>query len=341
MDWIDQKHINLISSRLERFKRQRNNVFTFRCPICGDSKKDKTKTRGYILEKPKVGTIFYCHNCHASLSLGNFFKHVDPTVYDEYSREKFIERNAAANEPQKPDISKFERPKFMADAMFKGQKKISQLDPEHPAKKYVVSRRIPSRFHHKMFFIPKFKSWVNTIVPQKFDVGGEGFVDEPRLVMPFLDKEGNCYGFQGRSFKKEGIRYITIMLDDSKPKVYGIDAVDTRGIIFVVEGPIDSMFIPNCVAMAGSSVGLDTVFPTKDKREIVVVYDNEPRNAEIVKMIDKRIDEGYNVVIWPEGLKNKDVNDMVLAGLDPEQLIRENVKGGLQAKMALNMWKRI
>lgn len=341
MDWIDQKYINLISNRLERFKRQRNNVFVFRCPICGDSQRDKSKTRGYILEKPKVGTIFYCHNCHASLSLGNFFKHVDPTVYDEYSREKFIERNTVLEAPQKPDISKFERPKFMADAMFKGQKKISQLDPEHPAKKYVVNRRIPSRFHHKLFFIPKFKSWVNTIIPQKFNISESGFVDEPRLVMPFLDKEGNCYGFQGRSFKKTGMRYITIMLDESKPKVYGIDMLDARGIVFVVEGPIDSMFLPNCIAMAGSAVSLDTVFPTKDKREIVIIHDNEPRNAEIVSMIDKRVEEGYNVVIWPDDLKYKDVNDMVLAGLDPEQIIRENMKSGLQAKMALNMWKRI
>lgn len=339
MDWIDQKYINLLSGRLERFKRQRNNVYNFRCIICGDSKRDKTKTRGFILEKPKVGTIFYCHNCHASLSFGNFLKHVDSALHSEYSREKFVERNTVPDEPQKPDISKFARPKFMSDEMFKGQKKISQLDPEHPAKKYVVKRRIPSRFHHKLFYIPKFKNWVNTIVPQKFDV--EDGVDEPRLIIPFLDKDGSCYGFQGRSFRKDGIRYITIMLDDNKPKVYGLDSLDSRGTVFVVEGPIDSMFLPNSVAMAGSSAGLEQVFPNKNRHEIVIVHDNEPRNEEIIKLIDKRIDEGYNVVIWPSDLKVKDINDMVLAGLDPEQLVRENVKNGLQAKMALNMWKKI
>jgi hypothetical protein len=223
--------------------------------------------------------------------------------------------------------------------MFKGQKKISQLDPEHPAKKYVVKRRIPSRFHHKLFYIPKFKSWVNTIVPQKFDI--EDGVDEPRLIIPFLDKDGSCYGFQGRSFRKDGIRYITIMLDDNKPKVYGLDSLDSRGIVFVVEGPIDSMFLPNCVAMAGSSVGLEQVFPNKKRDDIIIVHDNEPRNEEIVKLIDKRIDEGYNVVIWPSDLKVKDINDMVLAGLDPEQIVRENARSGLQAKMALNMWKKV
>jgi len=341
MDWIDQKYINLISNRLDRFKRSRNNVFNFRCPICGDSKRDKTKTRGYILEKPKVGTIFYCHNCHASLSLPNFLKHVDAQVHAEYVREKFVEREKPQDDIQKPDISKFTRPKFVSDAMFKNYKKISQLDPEHPAKKYVVKRRIPSRFHHKLFFVPKFKSWVNTIIPEKFDITGEGFVDEPRLIIPFLDKNGNCYGFQGRSFKKEGIRYITIIVDESKPKVYGLDTTDMRGTVFVVEGPIDSMFLPNCLAMAGSAIALESVFGSKPRNEVVIVMDNEPRNAEIINMIDKRIDEGYNVVIWPDNLAYKDVNDMVLAGLDPEQIIRDNIKSGLQAKMALTMWKKV
>lgn len=342
MDWIDQKYINLISNRLERFKRARSGLFNFRCPICGDSKKDKTKTRGYIMEKPKVGTIFYCHNCHASLSFGNLLKHVDPSVYEEYRRDKFIERGTQQEEPQKPDISKFTRPRFVSDEMFKNHKRISQLSHEHPAKKYIVNRRIPSRFHHKLFFVPKFRSWVNTIIPEKFDTSSEGFVDEPRLVIPFLDKSGNCFGFQGRSFKKDDkMRYITIIVDDEKPKVYGLDTVDTRGLVFVVEGPIDSMFLPNCVAMAGSSVGLDTALPNKPRNEVVIVMDNEPRNKDIVAIIDKRIDEGYNVVIWPDDLEYKDVNDMVLAGLDPEQIIRDNIKSGLQAKMALTMWKKV
>jgi len=340
MDWIEQKYINLISGRLERFKRLRGNVFNFRCNICGDSKRDKSKTRAYILEKPKVGTIFYCHNCHASMSLPNYFKHTDPALYEEYSREKFVERNVLAQQPVKQDIATFERPKFMSDTMFKGCKKISQLDPDHPAKKYIVKRRIPTKFHHKLFYIPKFKSWVNTIIPHKFDISSDE-KDEPRFVIPFLERDGSCYGFQGRSFGKSGLRYITIMVDETKPKVFGLDALDTRGTVFITEGPIDSMFLPNCIAMAGSSARISEVFPNKDKCDIVVIYDNEPKNAEIVNMIDKRINEGYNVVIWPGHIEPKDINDMVLSGLDPEQLVRENTKGGLMAKAALSMWKRV
>jgi hypothetical protein len=342
MDWIDQKYINLMSNRLERFKRQRSNTYNFRCVLCGDSQRDKTKTRGYIFEKPQVGVLFYCHNCHASLSLKNFIKEVDPALADEYSREKFIDKNShQSQEDTKPDITKFSRPNFTSDKIFKNHKKISQLPYDHPVKKYVMKRRIPTIYHYKLYLVPKFKSWVNTIIPEKFDTSSFNFVDEARLIIPFLDKEQNCFGFQGRSFKPDGIRYITIMLDHLKPKVFGLDTVNDKGTVFVVEGPIDSMFLPNCVAMAGSSAVLSQAFPNKQANEFVVVYDNEPRNKEIIKMIEKTIDQGYNTVIWPQHIQHKDINDMAMAGLDPEQLVRENTFNGLQAKMKLVEWKKI
>lgn len=341
MDWLDQKYIGLISNRVERFKRVNSTTFNFRCPLCGDSKTNKFKTRGYIVEKPVVGTLYYCHNCHESISLLNFLRRIDDQLAEDYKREKFIDKNVEKPEQkeEKKDISKVTVPTFMkGDSPLKKLKKISQLDPEHPVKKYVQKRQIPSNFHYKLFYAPKFKEWVNTIIPEKFNLETG---DEPRLVIPFLDRNGNLFGFQGRGFKKDGIRYITIMIDDTKPKVYGLDTIDERGRVTVVEGPIDSMFLPNCVAMAGSAINLEDVFPDKPKNEIVVVMDNEPRNKDIVKRIDKYIDEGYNVCIWPEEVHQKDINDMVLEGLDPEWIILQNTKSGLIAKAALSQWKRI
>lgn len=342
MDWIDQKYIGLLSNRLQRFKRVNNSLFNFRCPLCGDSKKDKFKARGYIMEKPVVGTVFYCHNCHESISFKNLIARIDSELSEQYVRERFLERNTPEQQEtkeQKPDISKIVVPQFLkGDSPLKQLKKVSQLDAEHPVKKYVQKRKIPASVHYKLFYAPKFKAWVNTIIPEKFDLESG---DEPRLIIPFLDKQGNLFGFQGRSFKPDGIRYITIMIDESKPKVFGLDTVNEKGKIYVVEGPIDSMFMPNCIAMAGSSVNLASVFPDKPRDEIVVVMDNEPRNAQIVKQIDKYIDEGYSVCIWPDGIADKDINDMVLHGLDPEMIIVQNVRSGLMAKAALSQWKRI
>ena len=340
MDWIDQKYIGLLSNRVQMFKRVNNTTYNFRCPLCGDSKTNKYKTRGYIVEKPVVGTLYYCHNCHESISLLNFLRRVDPTLAEEYKRDKFIDKNVDKKEQtEEPrDISKITVPTFMkGSSPLKAIKKISQLNPEHPAKKYVQNRRIPPNVHYKLFYAPKFKEWVNTIIPEKFKPEN----DEPRLIIPFLDQDGNLFGFQGRSFRKDGIRYITIMIDETKPKVFGLDTVNPDGKVFVVEGPIDSLFLPNCIAMAGSSVKLEDVFPNKLKNEIVVVMDNEPRNKDIVNTIDKYIDEGYSVCIWPEEVHQKDINDMVLDGLDPEWIIQQNIRSGLIAKAALSQWKKI
>lgn len=340
MDWIDQKYIGLISNRVERFKRVNATLYNLRCPLCGDSKTNKTKTRGYIMDKPVVGTVYYCHNCHESISLGNFLKRIDSGVAEQYKREKFLEKNGSKEEQkvEKPDISKVTVPVFLrGDSPLKSLKKVSQLPHDHPVKLYVQKRRIPTSVHYKLFYAPKFKGWVNTIIPEKFDAEN----DEPRLIIPLLDRDKKMFGFQGRGFKKDGIRYITIMIDDTKPKVFGLDTIDEKGKIFVVEGPIDSMFLPNCIAMAGSAINLEDIFPNKPKEEIVIVMDNEPRNKQIVSQIDKYIDLGYSVCIWPDNINEKDINDMVLTGMDPEGIILQNIKRGLTAKAALTQWKKV
>ena len=292
------------------------------------------------MDKPVVGALYYCHNCHVSISLGNFLKHIDGSLAEQYKREKFLEKNGSKEEPkvETPDISKVTVPVFMrGDSPLKQLKKVSQLAHDHPVKLYVQNRKIPASVHYKLFYAPKFKSWVNTIIPEKFSAEN----DEPRLIIPLLDRDKKMFGFQGRGFKKDGIRYITIMIDDTKPKIFGLDTVDEKGKIFVVEGPIDSMFLPNCVAMAGSAINLEEIFPNKPKEEIVIVMDNEPRNKQIVAQIDKYIDQGYSVCIWPDNVNEKDINDMILAGLDPEWIILQNTRRGLIAKAALTQWKKI
>ena len=238
MLWIDHKYISLVSGRLERFQRVSNTVYRCRCPICGDSKKDRRKTRGHILEKS--GKVrFYCHNCNASMQFRYFLKEIDPTLYLEYVKEQMKESG------QQKDVEifaeKMKPPVFVKTTALSKLKKVSQLSPDHPVKQYVQKRLIPSDLHYKLFYAPKFGAWVNSMLPDKMKIGEK---DEPRLIIPFLDKEKNLFGFQGRSFRKDGVRYITIMLDETKPKVFGLDTIDESKDIYLLEGPIDSMFLP-------------------------------------------------------------------------------------------------
>ena len=221
--WIDQKYINLISIRLEQFKQKDRELFNFRCPVCGDSQRSKIKARGWIFNK-KGKYRFYCHNCSASMTFSNFLKSLDVVLHQEYMKDVFIENNLDNPLPlSKPDITKIEVPKYKIDSPLKNLTKISSLAWDHPVKKYVMSRKIPSNVQYKIFFCPKFRSWVNTFIPDKF---ADIEKDEPRLILPFLDREKNFYGCQGRSFSKTGNRYITVLLDEDKPKVFGLDTVE-------------------------------------------------------------------------------------------------------------------
>jgi hypothetical protein len=252
--------------------------------------------------------------------------------------ERFMEKQQMVPPKKNLETAVFEKPKFVTEGPMSKLKKISQLEWDHPAKLYVVNRKIPNPYHAKLFYTSKFKAFVNYLVPGKYPVIEN---DEPRLIIPFIDKNGKVFGFQGRSFGGNGQRYITTILDPTHTKVFNYDTVDVDNLVYIFEGPIDAMFISNSLAMAGSDGNIDQL--NIKPENVVMVYDNEPRNIQIVKKVEKSIEMGYNVVIWDSSLEHKDINDMVLAGMEPyriKQMIKDCTYSGLQAKLMLNNWKR-
>lgn len=335
MSYIDAKYLNLISAQLGQFKRKNDNLWNFRCPYCGDSQRDKTKARGYVFQR-EGKYIFKCHNCGNGASLSNLIKHVNPQLHREYILETFGERGKKKETKpayKKVDVRRIRKPKWM-DAL-SGIKKISQLKIDHPARVYVEKRLIPKSSHYKLFYAPKFYEWVNTVVPNKFPKIEK---DEPRLVIPFIDENQRLIGFQGRAFGKSQPKYITIMLDEDAPKIFGLDAIDWNKPIVIVEGPIDSLFLDNAIAMAGS----DSARFMADNT--VYCWDNEPRSQENIKRMERAIEEGKSIVIFPDGIKEKDINDMILSGRDPDEInaiISNNTFNGLMAKAKLSEWRKI
>lgn len=333
MDWLETKYINLSSSRLDRFKKVNNN-YNFRCPFCGDSKKDPRKARGWLIDKTPV--IYYCHNCNTSMGFKKFLKSIDDTLYIEYIKEGMTNNHTIKPEPKIISEKPVFKPKTKIDL-----KKISQLKPDNPAKIRVQNRLIPPESHHRLYLAIKFKEWVNTIIPNKFSSLKN---DEPRLVIPFFDEEGRMFGFTGRSFKKNSdLRYITIMIDEDMPKIFGLDKIDKNKDVYVTEGPIDSLFLPNCLASCGGDLTSDLLELDIDISKFVVIYDNEPRNEFTVKKMNKAIDRGYRVCIWPEYIKQKDINDMILFGLSKEkilEIVKANTFKGLEAKLKMSTWSK-
>ena len=330
--YIDLKFINDLSGRLSQFKKKTDYLFNFRCPHCGDSQKSKTKARAYLY-RVKNDMFFKCHNCGQGQNLANFIKFIDPKLYEQYLLERY-KKSAPATPKPKFD---FKPTKFTNQTPIDDLKSIKDLPEDHPARLYCVNRKIPEKYFDKLFLSDKFMTLVNEVKPNTYKITK----DHPRLIIPFYDTTGKVFAFQGRAFGKEQPKYLTIKLDENKQKVYGLDKINFQQPIYITEGPIDSLFIDNCLAAGGADLFLKNKIPNEN---ITYIFDNEPRNKEIVNRMYKVIEQDFNVVIWPEDLQLKDVNDMIMSGLtklELQDIISNNTYSKLSALTKLNYWKKI
>ena len=323
MDLVDSKFIGLISPRLQKFKKIKSDLYNFRCPICGDSQKNKSKTRGYLYGV-KADVNFRCHNCGASMTFSNFLKTLDPVIHKQYVFERFKNNKTGRG-------TVVEEPKFdFKPPQFAPKVDLPRASENDAARLYLEKRLIDPKIFN---YTPTFKKWVNTLVPNKFS---DITYDEPRIIIPLI-YENQLIGFQGRALGPNSVKYITIMLDDDAPKIYGLDKINNEFPVFVTEGPFDSTFVSNSIAMCGA----DGDVRKWGINDPVWVYDNEPRSNEIVKRISNTIDRGEKVVIWPNNINEKDINDMILAGHDVMGVLNSNTYSGLTAQLQFNTWKRI
>ena len=322
MNHVDSKFIGLLSSRLEKFKRIKSNLYNFRCPICGDSKKNKSKTRGYLYAM-KADVNFKCHNCGASMTFSNFLKQLDPALHKQYIFERFKTNSSGRGTVIEEPIFKFEAPKF------KTKIKLPKASDHPRPAGYLAARKLDAE---NFYYAEEFKKFVNSLKPT-FD---STKYDEERIVIP-LYYEKNLIGLQGRAIDPNPVKYLTVMFNDDAPKIYGLDNIRRDAPVYVTEGPFDSTFIRNAIAMCGADADVDR-WGVSNR---VWIYDNEPRNREIVNRISKTIDSGDSIVIFPSHIDEKDINDMAMAGHDVQNLVECNTYSGLEAKLKFNTWKKI
>jgi len=325
--YIDKKYINMVSPQLERFKWKSANLANCRCPICGDSQKNKSKARGFFFPK-KNDYFFKCHNCGIGHSVYRFLQFIAPALAQEYALERWRNGENGKSNYVKPDETAVALPKAELHLP-----KITSLPEDHVARQYLQTRRVPDL--DRFYFSNAFGDWVRSIDPTYTTIP-----NDERIVIPFVNKRGELVAAQGRclSGSKNAIRYITVKFCKDGRAIYGEDRLDYSKRVYAVEGPIDSVFLNNAVALAGCELA----HATKLFSDCVVVYDNEPRNAEIVKKVEEAIRGGYTVCVWSDSVDQKDINDMVLAGRSPQevqQIIDECACSGLTALARFSQWR--
>ena len=339
---VDSKYIGIISHRLRNFKRKNDYVWNFSCPICGDSKKNASKARGYVYKKGN--NLFYsCKNCGLGTSLGKLLEQVDGTLYKEYILERYKSGesgNSNFKEPTfnvpSPRFDKLDKPKIFEHAEF-----CSNLPAEHFCLTYLKNRQIPKQFYSQLLFTSHYKQFIDALVPNH----GKKLVDDARVIIPFYDSYNNLIAVSGRALETSDktLRYITIRTTDNEEKlVFGMDRVSVHDTVHIVEGPIDSLFIRNCVASGDANLAVVANNISAGKK--VLIFDNEPRNKDIVKMMQESIKSNHHIVIWPDTMPGKDINEMILNGYTPgeiESIISSNTVSGLEAQLKFNFWKKV
>ena len=327
--YIDVKYVNIISPLLQQFKKKGDFLWNFRCPYCGDSQKSRTKARGFVYRK-KNDLFYKCHNCGVGTTLGKLIEHLDSKSYKDYIMERYKSGVKTVN--KEPEF-KFNEPVFRSKDICSTLNSLSELGEDHPARKIIDRRNLPISSYKDLFLCPEFYKFTNNLIPNKFpSLDG----DHPRLLIPFRNEEGEIFAYQGRAFGNEKPKYLTIKLQE-RDKIFGLDRIDKREEVLVVEGPLDSLFLDNCIAVAGADVpNLDCDF--------TVVFDNEPRNKELLKQVEKAINRGHKICLWPEGMEYKDINDMILGGYTKEEihdLIKHNTYQGTTATLWFTKWRKI
>jgi len=336
MDHIDSKFIGLVSSKLERFKRVKANLYNFRCPICGDSKKNKFKARGYVYDV-KNSLAYKCHNCGFSGGLGKLIEQVDPHLYNQYKLERYKEKdnrqsNTATKFVYKPDFSEYQKDPL------DNVKRIKDLPFFSNPVQYIVKRQIPMEIARELCYVDNIQKLEDLFPEYKNRLIGK----EERILIPCYTRDKKLIGLTCRGINNDRLRYVTIKAIKDHPLVFGLDKVDISKTIYVLEGPIDSMFVDNSISVGGSDFKRIANFAAKDM--FVMVYDNQPRNKELISIMERSIEEGYKVVIWPNNIKEKDINEMILAGKSKDEvfkIINSNACSNLTAKLKFKEWRKI
>jgi len=334
--YIDTKYLTQISHKFEIFKKKNDYLWNVRCPICGDSQKNKRKMRGYFFRKDN-DLMYKCHNCGHGAHFGNMLKQLDTLLYKEYVLERYADggnRKKFGTERSVKEVVKQEKPEVslwtqLMDTLY-------DLPADHEVIEYANSRGLPKDSHKRLYFVDNIKNIVQLNYKYKESIRTE----EPRLAIPFVNEKGKLTALSLRGMRGEALRYILVKIDEDAPTVYGLDHIDKSKQVTVVEGPLDSLFIENSIACAGTSFNkIEELGLEKDNTRIV--FDNQPKNTDVCKLVEKYVDMGYKIVIWPETIGEKDINDMALAGIDVQSVIDENTYQGLSAKMKFTSWRKI
>lgn len=332
MNINQQKYILLLETQFSDFTKKSENLYNFRCPYCNDSSKNKKKKRGFLYEK-RGNFYYFCHNCTISKNFSNFLKENNSLLYRSYLMDNIKEYKEIQSIKAKKTIIEYKDINLPC---------LNILGKNHSARKYIEKRNIPMEYLKNLYYAENFKQWINeNYINGKFKTDE---YDEPRIIIPLYSRTNTLIGFISRSIlENTKLRYININLRDDFPRFYGLNKVNLNETFYVLEGIFDSFFIKNSIAALGSNILSELNSFKFEKSNCVIIYDNQPRNLEIVSLLNKVIDLGYKSFIWPSNIEEKDINEYIIKNNKEDilNIIRSHTYKGLEAKIKFTAWRKV
>lgn len=346
---LEKDFVSRVGTELDLFSWKDAKVANCRCPYCGDSKKKKTKRRGYFFigqdkNGKQNGYAYKCWNCGITVSLYDFLEFKNPSLHREmkfeYIKKMKREEEFEFRHESPKNVVKPEKPKtlpYRPDLMLQ-YPTIFELPTDHRARVYAEkTRMLPKESLMRIYYVEDFPGLVSELDPDK-DLSGS----IPRIVFPLYTRDKELFGVSARCIGSESeLRYITIKRPDSKHiKVYGLERYNPDKIGFCLEGALDSEFLVNAVSLTGASRLKRGSYPFNPDTTIMV-YDNEPRNRDIIKYMKQSLNNGLSVCVWGKDYPYKDVNEGIQGGWTSEMIsnyIVENSFKGLQGLARMAAW---
>jgi transcription elongation factor Elf1 len=316
----------MLGPMLPRFKKIAQTTYNFRCPYCGDSRKSRTKARGFVYKNKHGSLSFECKNCGEYHGFETFLKNNSQTLFSEYLLEKMSSRGKVVpkieEEPTSPVYLNKKTERFFEQAV--------PVINSPLAYEYVKSRQIPKSKWDRLYYTYDYNQFLQSL---GFSTKVEAV---PRLLIPEF-RNNQLVWFTGRTINEGNLRYDIVKVDDEFDGIYGLSSLDFTKEIYVVEGPIDSLFIENSVAVGNSN--LSKILKDDIRFQgATLIWDNEPKNLDICRKMKRAIDSGYRIVIFPKSVVGKDINQMVENGYEIGSIIKGNTFQGLRAKLEFGQW---
>lgn len=328
MNHLELKYARLLLPYLLLGKELSDWRFNFRCPYCGDSKKDENKKRGWLFEYDSH-LYFKCFNCGQSKPFKKFLKEINNPLYMDM-RLELLKGEKANRENKRKRVKRDSSKKIVPSSI------LQRVEVNADAVKYLKGRGFPVSRLKYVWYSENIKAATNKVIPGKFKNDKKCL---PSIVFPICTSDGEMVGFSARFIgaNKGDFRYLTIRFKNDNPYLYGMDFVSRDKMVFIVEGAIDSHFLDNAVAMCGASLNFKPVF-----REYAFCNDCEPRNKEIVAINERLLKAGHPVVLLPHKYSGMDINDIHLnTSENVNELLRKHVVSGMAGLLKLKTWKRV